>query len=94
MHKWHAWRANFYDEGFLPTLAACGVNAEQWDKVAPMVENVICGCTDAKLNKEFPARGADLRLFLTESSLGVPALRLSFLVNGEGRVVYVAGALR
>ncbi len=94
MNKWHPYRANVYEDTFLPSLEAAGVSAQQWDKVAPAVEESICGCSDAKLDKEYPPWIADKRLILTEEAFGVPQLRVAFLVNGEGKIVYLYGSPR
>lgn len=98
MQSWTAQRPSVYGPGFLPSLEAVGVSTKQWDTIAPEIETVLCGCTDAALDAGFPTQVGNVRIVLTEAARGVSALRIAFIVEpddrGKGRVVYMAGGIR
>lgn len=97
MQLWEALRDSTYDPGFEPALAACGLSLAEWDRVAPDVDEALCGFTTAKLNEIYPVLLGKHRMVLTAAAFGVPALRVAFYAESDSdnaKIVYVAGSRR
>ena len=89
MYRWESQRDSRYHPDFLGRLEALGVTTEAWDGVAPAIENVLCGCSEAALDDAYPAQEGQLRIFLTDTEpRGVPPLRVSFYLDSDGAIVY------
>lgn len=81
MEHWSRNRGNRWEPSFEGDLKALGIAWEDFDEIAPEIDEVLCGTSDEILDLEYPERVDGLRLVLTEATWRVPALRIAFWVD-------------
>lgn len=95
MQAWKPLRNSTWSDGFGASLAAAGLTWQGFDEIAPSVDAVLLGVSEAALDSEYPPIRSGYRLFLVAASRGLPALRIAFRVDGPtGSVCYEAVSLR
>lgn len=91
MNQWTTNRGSRYEPSFHAALQRIGVAIMDWDQVAPWIEAVLNGASDAKLDAEFPVRSASgQRILLTQPLAHIPPLRIAFKVetHSPGTICY------
>lgn len=94
MKPWERNRGNAYEHSFQEQLANLGICQEDFDAIAPYIDEAVCGSSDTKLDSEFPPGPDGRRMILTEAWQGVPRLRIAFRVDQSGKIIYYAVDLR
>lgn len=102
MNSWEHNRTSFEADGFLDSVSAAGISAQNWDSFfAPFVDDALRGVSDDKFDVQYPIRTDGLRVLFIEASpaFGIPAARIAFRLEPPGRtgeasnVCYVRFAL-
>lgn len=94
MEAWRPLRASHYGPRFEQSIHTLGFEYEDWDRIAPLIDDVLCGVSRERLDAEYPVRVGNLRLYLTPAMRGLPALRVAFELVEDGQICYAEASLR